>query len=798
MKINTTKKIISALLMTLLLNALVACSTPEEKAQSYYKKGMALLDENPNKAKLEFQNALQIKKNMTVAMYGLALVAERQADWQRTYALLTQVLEQDPKFLPAMVKKGQLLLAANQTDKALELSNKALELNKNDPTVLNLHAAVMLKTGDKAAALDYTNQALKLDPNNADSFTLLATERMGAADYPKAIEYLDQGLAKNPKNLVMYFIKINAFDKLNQLDNAQKVYEKVLAEFPENTAIRKNYAQFFLNHGNKVEAEKQIRKITIDSPKEIQPKLDVVGFVIATKGKEAGKKQLETYVKDNPSDYQLKFELVGMYQALHEDTAADTLLNSIVKDAGDNENGVKAKGLIAYKLIKNNNKEEASKLITQILNVDKRNEQALLLKAGLSVDAKDYEGAINDLRTILRDSPNSERALMMLATAHEAAGSPELAEEQYIKAFQTSKFDPQVGITYAAFLNRRNQTSRADKVYEDILKTHSDNNEALMAVAQAKMQKGDLAGAQSLAEQVKKLGGRDAVADQILGQVFAEKKNMQSSIAAFKRAYEAAPDNALLIASIVRTYMQFGKAAEAQAFIASVLKANPNNRDAQLMQAQLSTMVGDHDKSIAEFEQFVKINPKVAVGYQQLAMAYSRADQLDKALATLKSGLAVEPKNVALRMTLASTYDELKRYEDAIKMYEELYAEYPEQEVLINNLSSLLADHRTDKPSLTRAYELAQTFKKSVVPQYLDTFGWASYKVGKYDDAAKALEQAIEKAPNTAIFQYHLGKIYLAQNDKPKAKEAFKKAEAGAKSQNLAEINEVTQLLKDL
>ncbi len=795
-KISSTLK--ATLLITLISATLVGCSTPEEKAQSFYKKGMALLEESPEKAKLEFQNALQNKKNMTDAMYGLVLVAERQSDLKATFGLLNNVLEQDPKHEPALVKRGQLLLAANKVDKALIDSNKALELNKNDPAALILHAAVMLKLDDRSAAVDYANQALKIDPNNPNANIVLATERMVAGDYPKAIEYLDSGLAKNPKNLVIYFIKINAYEKLKQLDNAQKLYEKMLVDFPTNTGIRKSYVQFLIAHENKVEAEKQIRKIADDSPKEITPKLDVIRFVFAVKGREEGIKTLDNYIKENPKEYQFQFALVDVYQAEKNDLAADTLLNNIVKEAGTSEDGLKAKGIIASNLLQNNKKEEAKKLATEILNLDKRNEQALLIKASLEIDAKQFETAIIDLRSILHDTPNSQRALLMLASAHEAAGSPELADEQYLKAFQVSKSSPQVGILYAAFLNRRNQPERADKIYEDILKKHPDNNEAFSAVAKAKMLKGDYAGAQALAEQAKKIGVNDIAADQILGDVFAGKKDMQASIAAFKRAHEAAPNNAQSIAAIVGTYLQFGKTKEANEFIDSVLSANPNNKDAQLMKAQLAMMLGNQNKSLAEFEQFIKENPKLIIGYQQLGLAYSHANKPEQALTTLKAGLVIEPKNVTLRMTIAGIYEQIKQYEEALKAYEDLYVEFPKESVLANNIASLMADNRTDKASLDRAYALAQTLKQSDLPQYLDTLGWVSYKVGKVDEAVIPLEKATQKMPKVAIFQYHLAKVYIAKNDKQRAKEALIIAAAGASEQKLSEKDEVSQLLKQL
>src|SRR3989338_10165979 len=131
-------------LLVLPFMLIVGCSSPEEQAKAYYDKGMALLKEGkPDKAQIEFKNALQIKKNMVQAIYGMALVAEQKGDWQRLLNLLTSVLEQDPKNLEAQVKLGRLLLAAGQLDKALNASNKAMALNKEDISVLALRAATL-------------------------------------------------------------------------------------------------------------------------------------------------------------------------------------------------------------------------------------------------------------------------------------------------------------------------------------------------------------------------------------------------------------------------------------------------------------------------------------------------------------------------------------------------------------------------------------------------------------------------------------------------------------------------------
>ena len=117
-------------------------------------------------------------------------------------------------------------------------------------------------------------------------------------------------------------------------------------------------------------------------------------------------------------------------------------------------------------------------------------------------------------------------------------------------------------------------------------------------------------------------------------------------------------------------------------------------------------------------------------------------------------------------------------------------------------MASLLLDNHTDKASYDRAYQLISKVKVNQLPQYLDTLGWASYKVGKFDDAEKALSKAIEQLPDVAIFHYHLAKVYIAKNDSASAKESLQNAIkflSDAKfEQDIQLKSDASQLLKSL
>lgn len=258
-------------------------------------------------------------------------------------------------------------------------------------------------------------------------------------------------------------------------------------------------------------------------------------------------------------------------------------------------------------------------MIDQVLAKDQRNEQGLLLKASIAIDGRQLDQAIADLRTVLKDVPNSARALLLLAKAHELAGSPELAQEHYQKAFQAGKQAPQFGMTYGEFLLKRNQAARAESVAEDMLRAAPGHVPAMKLLAQARISKGDWVGAQAVANSLQKLEGKQQDADQVRGAVLAARKNYAESIEAFKRAYQAAPSETQPMVALVRSYMLAGKTNEAISFLNSVVQASPDNVSARLLLGQLQALKGDKAAATQSFQAVITRLPKDPIGYFNLA-----------------------------------------------------------------------------------------------------------------------------------------------------------------------------------
>lgn len=796
---NNAGKNICHMALALCLSGLLACSSPEEQAAKYYEKGLALLEQGDLiKARIELQNALQIRPSMSTAWYALAQIAEQQGDWEKLFSLLNKVIDHDPKHLAAQIKLGRLQLAVGQLDKALATSDIALKLAPDSADALGLRAGVLYKLEDQQGALTQANAALAVSPHNIDALVVLATERLAAGDAKSAITYLDRGLTANEKNIALQLIKVQALESLAQTDSAEAIFRRLIALYPEARALRHALAQFYLQHQRPDAAEAEYRTIAADHPRDVQARLDVARFIGSTRGQRDEQAYLQEQIAIEPGNHEFTFALAALHQAAGDQSAAEGVYRDIIARTGATPEAIKAKGLLAGILLANGNKAEAQRLLNEVLAGDQRNEQGLLLKAGLAIEAQQLDQAIADLRTILRDSPNSPRALLLLAKAHEMAGAVELAQESYQKAYEVGKPNASFAIAYAEFLLQRGQAARAELVASEILQHAPDHVPALKLLAQARINQGNWAGAQAVADGMLKHDDQSQAADQVRGALYAARKDYSESIAAFRRAHDAAPADIQPIVALVRSYMLANKPDEAITFLQSASQASPNNPTTQLLLGELYAAKGNIAQAEKHFQQLLQLQPEQATGYVKLAGLYVRNGNLAEAERTISQGLGKIPGHVELLTVQASLFELGKRYEDAIQAYEVLLRQHPDSDIVTNNLASLLSEQRQDQASLTRAYELAQRFRRSEVAYFKDTLGWASYRVGKIAEAAKLLEEVVAQAPDQAIFRYHLGMSYLALHNKEQARKELQSVLALSQGNNSADAERAQAALNTL
>lgn len=789
--------LLSGMVVCVLLVA--ACSSPVDQAERYYQSGMALLEAGElDRAQLEFRNALQLVNDKSEAVYALALIAERQAEWERMFQLLRRVVDQDPEHLDAKVKLGQMLLAGGELQTALEISAQALELDQHDSGALALRAAVLLQLEDRDGAGEHARAALDHQDDNVDALMVLAALRLAENDTGGAIEKLDQALEVSPRNLPVQLLRIQALERVPDLDAVEAGYREVIELFPDAVEIRMALAGFYADQERFDAAEAELREIVRLRPDDLQPKVNLVRFVNVQEGGLEAVRVYRDFIEDDPNDHEVRFALVELQRYLGEhDDARDTLKEILALDRLG-AHGVRAMGELAAAALQADDRAQVARYVDEILELDPRNDQGLFLRARLAIDNGQYEDATADLRTLLRETPDSARGHFLLGRAHELSGAPQLAEGQYLRAFHTSEYAVEYGLPFASFLQRRGSLPRAEGVLEDVVRHNRDNIQALEALADVKLARGDLAGADEIANRLADIAEGGVASNLVRAAIDVRERNFEAGILALERAHRSAPGQARPVSGLVRTLITAGQPDEALRFLESVLEARPDHPTALLLRGQVLEHQGQTEQALSAYRHAIARAEDHSQNYVQVARLLSRLTRYDEALDILNDGAVKVADPAALRLMKASIYELAGEIDEAIELYEAIIDNDPRSDLAANNLASLLAQYRDDGASHQRAFALAQRFERSEIPHFIDTWGWANYRMGNYGVAVAAMRRAVEQMPEMPLFRYHLGKSLIASGEPDAARVELQKALALGEDAPFAQLDQAKAALAEL
>jgi tetratricopeptide (TPR) repeat protein len=754
---------------------LSGCSA-EQRAQSRYENGMQLLAANDYaRAGIEFRNAVRLNKTLLPAWQALGQVEEHNHNVGALVPIDRAIVELDPNNVLAKLKLSRVLSLTGALDEALTQVNAALELDERNDDVLAQRALVLFKLKDPEGAIRDAKAALAINPENGGALIVLAAERLDRGDTKGAMQVLDSNPVIRDKDVGIQLFKLKVLEKTQDLQQAELVLRHLVELYPDEPQFREQLIRLYVIQKRPDEAEKEQRVIVAAHPGDTQAELALVRLLLAIRGPAAAREELVSQISTGKDVFPYQIALAELDVSQGNAGAAIELLEHLISTAAPDQVLI-AQNVLAQTYLTQKKVDAAEKLVADVLRKDARNNAGLRLRAAIRLEQGQVEPAINDLREALNDQPRSPDLMLLLAAAYERNGAIELAEKEFADATKASNFDPRVGLAYVAFLQRRGNTARAEDVVTEFASRSPKNVELLSALAQLRLIRQNWTGAQEVAEAIRRIGSDRGLADQVLGAALTGRSKFDESIGVLENAYAAAPSAIQPMVSLVQAYVAAKKIDRAEAFLQTVLKASPQNGEAYILLGSLALANNKPDEALKDFKTAIEKQPRNVAGYRAVADVYIRQNNNAEALKVVREGLAVEPENFALRSALAGILDLNGDYDGAIAEWERMLRSEPGSLVVANNLASLLADRRTDRASLDRAYSLALSLRKSPVPQFKDTLGWVTYQHGEYKDALPLLEEAATALPGRAIVLYHLSMAYLAVAEPAKAAERLNAA----------------------
>ncbi|MGX4770530.1 tetratricopeptide repeat protein [Bradyrhizobium guangdongense] len=760
-----------------LIALLGGCGSPEQQAQSYYERGMALIEKKDDlAARLELLKAVKYKSDKVEVWRALAGIDERTKA-SSLFLDLRRIVELDPNDLDARLKLTRIMLAGGAIEGAQRVIDAANEGEKPSAELHALKALTLLKAKETSSALKEAQRAFEIDPKNADALLVLASKKLSDGDADGALRLLDSVPESASRDeLRISLLRADILARRGDLPKAEDIIRKIYADHPQEEVYRSQLIQLLIAERKFDDAEKELRAKTQALPNDSKVGLDLVRFLTAYRGPDAGRAELDARIKGTSDNFDYRIALAELDFAQKRISDATKSLRDLADNADSSARKIAAELKLAEMTVAQGDQQGTQALVADILSKDKRNSGALRLRAAMNVDKGQIDAAIADLREALNDQPKSPELLMLLGLAYERGGKNELADRQYADALKSSNLNPNVALRYVSFLQKRNDAARAEDVLVQVNNRNPNNLQVLSSLAQVRLSRQNWAGALAVADSLPRSKEGQVLAGEIKAAALERQNKIDGSIAALEEAHKLVPEAVQPVVALASAYISKGRADQATALLQDMNQRFPDNARLLVLLGQAKLAQKKDDEAIAAFNEAIAKQPKDLAGYTALNEYYIRSKNYLAAEKVLQSGLKEMPKELNLRLSLASLQILKGNTEGAMAEYEAILKEQPSAQVAANNLVSLILDNRSDKESLDRAFSLSEILKDSSLPQIQDTFGWARYKQGDLKGAISVLETAASKSPDLAAVQYHLGMSYAAAGERDKAGVALKKA----------------------
>jgi len=758
---------------------LVGCESPDQRAQGYYDRGMALLAKGDDlNARVALTTSVKFKSDRIEAWRALAGVDERTRSLPSLFGDLRRIVELDPNDIDARIKLARMMMSGGASEAALKVLEGADEGSKPSAALHALKAIILVRTKDAAGAEAEARRALEIDPGNVDASLLMASKKVADGDADGALKLLNSLPATtDPQDKLRITLqKVQALAQKKDLPQAEALLSMLIAENPDAAkALRANLVQLYISGRDFEKAEKELRTAAGAVAADSKAEMDLVRFLISFKGPKVGRDELIRRIEAGGDVFSYQIALSELDFAEGHATEAIQQLQSLANKETNADHKLVTESKLAEIYVAKSNFAAAEPLIAEILKTDRRNTTGLRLRATIRIEQRQFDDAIADLREALNDQPKSADLLILMAQAFERSGKNELADRQYADALKASGQNPNIALQYVAFLQRRGYLSHAEDVLTRVSDQYRSNAQLLFALSQIRLNRKNWTGALALAETIRQLGNT-ALAEQIRAAALAGQDKIAESVSALESAHAAAPDSVQPVVSLVSDYLQLGKTDKADALLQEMHKKFPDNAMLLVLIGQTKFAQNKVDDAVKSMTAAIAKKPDDPTAYNALTNIYASQKNYDAALDVIERGLRALPGNLDFRLKSAGLQIEKGDPNAAISEYESILKDQPSAMIAINNLVSLILDNRSDQASLDRAFSSAEDLKNSLVPQFQDTYGWAQFKRGNYASSISALEAAQGKLPSSAPLHYHLGMSYAAIGQPEKAAEQFKLA----------------------
>ncbi|MDR3738614.1 MAG: tetratricopeptide repeat protein [Terracidiphilus sp.] len=452
--------------------------------------------------------------------------------------------------------------------------------------------------------------------------------------------------------------------------------------------------------------------------------------------------------------------------------------------------------------------EKAEEQFKTAQAIDPDSEEVVLNLARLYAESGDIPHAVKIIEAVPQDDRTAKME-MALGAAYEQMKRPKDAIAAYKRGVEQEPGDPRSLNVLAQALLKDEQYDEALKVYQDLAEADPEDVGSLIHIGEILYQQGKYEDSLAAIKKALKkdpdnleagynegmaldvLGRYDEAAAayghmveltshangaytadekknraiflERLGSVQHEQNKTEAAIATYQKMIDLGGEAAIRgYQGQIDTWRDAKKYDKAVETARKAADANPKSQELKLILADQMVDVGKADDAIALTKTLLTNTDKDRAVWLEVAQIATRVRRWKDAEEALNKAQALTAKNedkLYLLFLRGALFERQKRYDTAEPYFKQALEIDPANAMVLNYYGYMLADKGMRLP------EAIKLIRKAVEQEpmngaYLDSLGWAYFKLGQYELAEENLRQAVERTQTDPTVHEHLGDLY--------------------------------------
>jgi tetratricopeptide (TPR) repeat protein len=434
-------------------------------------------------------------------------------------------------------------------------------------------------------------------------------------------------------------------------------------------------------------------------------------------------------------------EAITTLALLYDDEGDNARATQVLTGIPDAGRSAKLYSVLGYTYEQQKQYKEAISAYRKAIGLDRENLDAIRGLAQNLLNDGQVDAALEQYKIIADSNPEDAQTYLRIAEIYRKQGKYDQALENLKKAESMVPDSIEVPYNIAAVYQAQGRFDDAVQVLQDLLK---------------KTEK-----AEGNYNQNEK--NNRAVFLERLGTIYREQGNTQLASETFRKMTALGDENAVRgYQQLIDTYREGKQWQQATAAAKEAVQKLPKDRGLRMVLDGQMADSGDADKALKDVHSLLEGKPEDREVYITLAQMNTRLKRFGDAEGALDKAeeFSTKPEDKQYIYFLrGSTFEREKKYDQAEEQFRKVLASDPQSAMTLNYLGYMLADRGVKLEEALTLIKKAVDLDPSNYA-YLDSLGWAYFKLGKYDIAEENLVKAAQREGSDATVQDHLGDLY--------------------------------------